>query len=217
MSIFSVNQRPTTFSNESPSPVDEHPHALIPPFTSGVGTLIEEERELLRLIQDQMENGNETHSFGLQRILCNHVQEIQEIIALLEQYSERLPIPQRFEVLKAGPARHLYTALPTDSAASLLSKLTAEHRRLFGNLEQLRKSDHESLIEPGVLSKAAQRHEDMAWMLTALQKEDERPSDAGRAPDDVSELKLAEENWNNDGGQQSPSGSAPAPDHLPSR
>jgi len=202
MSIFNHSQSPSAFSEESSFPVSESARSPYAPFTSGVGTLIEEEHELLQSIRDQVDHGNGINSVGLQRILSNHVQETQEIIALLERYSKALPIPERFDVLKFGPPRHVHAALPAASGSSLLANLINEHRRLLGHLERLRKSDHDDSMKPGVLSFAAQRHEDMAWMLTALEKEDEVLSDATTAGTDSSKLNISEESWNTDGGQQ---------------
>lgn len=203
MSIFSAGQIASRFSSGSAFSTDEGIPSSDASFTSGVGTLLEEEHELLALISKGIDHAYGVNIDGIERILSHHARETEEIIALLELYSESLPIPHRFGVLKSGPSLHLHTAAtPAVPGLSLLDLLVAQHRRLFANLETLRKSSRGNCIEPNLLSVAAQRHEDMAWMLTALEKEDERPSDPQLTPVVASELRVAEQNWATDGGHE---------------
>lgn len=199
MNIFSRGANPSKFAVKDPALNGIHLDSESAPFTSGVGTIIEEEHQLLTLVRQGMLSSNGINTAGIRRILTNHLQQSEEIIALLEFYLELLPIPERFAVLRSGALLHLRVTRPTAKGLSLLNQLADIHGHLFRTLELLRKSLRNS-DEMRVLSGIAQRHEDMGWMLNALTNEDARASDPRPSPVVASELNLSEQKWETDGG-----------------
>lgn len=146
--------------------------SLSEPLTSGFGSVIEEEHELQTLLRECTRTATGIHGDNIARIFINHLQEIDEILALLYERSDRLPHPLRFTVLKSGLPLPTHARPLSSFAQPLFGRLVAFHLHLQGGIEKLLIKEPELGGEKQLLKQIAQRHEDMAWMLNALIKED---------------------------------------------
>ena len=84
----------------------------------------------------------------------------------------------------------------------LLPDLVAQHTRLLTDIDALIGRAPDGQRGELILTEVSRSHEEMAWMLTALLRDDE--SSQRMAPDQPSEnpggTKLAQESWDNEGG-----------------
>ena len=173
-----------------------------PPLTSGFGAVLEKERDLRSATEDSFGQASADHSTNVDRILHHQHSRLGANIALLEQRYEALPKPQRFvnwHDRGRPPAKPRRTER---NDAELLPNLVAQHTRLLMDIDALIGSAPDGQRGELILTEVSRSHEEMAWMLTALLKEDES---ATRIAQDRSRecsggSSLAQENWDNEGG-----------------
>ena len=145
------------------------------PLTSGYGVLLEKEERLLATNRDYIGDVYGAHSGALWRILREHQLLLESNLALLKHRCESLPHGERFVPLYA---EHIDSAPHDDASAppremSGLADLIARHASLIGDVDALiARARHGERDEPD-LTEIERNHEGMAWMLQALQKEDD--------------------------------------------
>jgi hypothetical protein len=173
-----------------------------PSLTSGFGAVIEKEYDLLTATEGSFDHVTGGHAAEIDRILHHQQSRLGANIALLEQRYEALPNPERF---KSWGHRGRPTVAPRRTRydeTDLLPDLIALHTALLGDIEALIVRASDGQRGELILTEVSRNHEEMAWMLTALLKEDESgarlPDDAvGAAPNSTLQ---AQENWDNEGG-----------------
>lgn len=182
---------------------DEQNNTAQPALTSGFGAVIEKEHDLQNVTEDSLGQVSGQHAVKIDRMLRHHHTRLGANIALLEQRYETLPNPERFvdwneRLHPPGPRRR--TEHRTES--ELLPELIARHTSLLADIDALIGCVPDGRRGELILAEVSRNHEEMAWMLTALLKED---ATAARfidgSGDSVSKSTLqAEENWDNEGG-----------------
>lgn len=176
-----------------------------PPLTSGFSVVMEQEEEIQSSTIGYLGTDKGPNSAALDRILQHQGVRLGANIALLEQRYETLPHPVRFRTLhtKHGPlSRARRTAVAED--AGILPSLIAQHLNLLRKIETLIRQRPDGQRGELILTEIARNHEEMAWMLTALIREDESKRDL--VPTPANALKKAlhlganEATWENEGG-----------------
>lgn len=173
-----------------------------PSLTSGFGTVIERERDLQRATEATLGQTRGRRSAELDRILRHQHSRLGANIALLEQRYEALPIPARFVNWHDRGHPSPRTEHMGAEEAELLPRLVEQHTRLLIDISALIDCAPDGQRGELILAEVSRSHEEMAWMLTALMKEDEstkRMADHRNA-DGSGGTGLAQENWDNEGG-----------------
>jgi hypothetical protein len=173
-------------------------------FTSGFGAVMEQENDLLSSTDECLGTDIGSHAASVNRILREQRTRVGVNVSLLEQCYETLPSPARFEGLQGrfGPPTTASRAGPALENDGLLQDLVARHLHLRDNIELLAAHDPQG---PSIMAEVARNHEEMAWMLTALLKEDESVRDR-MSPPIIAVVApgvtpgTTEGNWENEGG-----------------
>lgn len=120
------------------------------------------------------------HAEDLDRILRDQQTRLDANVTLLEKSYAMLPCPTRFRALhgRLRPPATARRVAPAPAILDLLRNLVAQHLGLLGNLDQLIAQHRAGPGDPLLLSEVAHNHEVMAWILTALIKEDESTRDS---------------------------------------
>jgi hypothetical protein len=86
--------------------------------------------------------------------------------------------------------------------AQLLPELVAQHTRLLTDIDALIGCAPDGQRGELILTEVSRNHEEMAWMLTALLKDDESAGRIASEPgsERTAESIRAQENWDNEGG-----------------
>lgn len=171
-----------------------------PPLTSGFGTVMEREYDLQALTRNYVGTASGPHAAAIDRILRVQQEKLGANIALLGERYETLPHPVRFDALRRHPAIARTSAEAEPLCA--LPALVAQHLGMLGNINTLIAQREDGERGELILTEVARNHEEMAWMLTALLKEDESVRD--RLPLPVTATAPAagssEAGWENEGG-----------------
>jgi hypothetical protein len=173
-----------------------------PPLTSGFGAVIEKERELRTATEDPFGQVRGHHSAEIDRILHHQHSRLGANIALLEQRYEALPNPERFvnwNDRSRPPGKPRRTQR---DETKLLPDLIARHTNLLADIEALIGCAPDGQRRELILTEVSRNHEEMAWMLTALLKEDETVArfSANTGDQITDSTRQAQENWDNEGG-----------------
>jgi hypothetical protein len=174
-----------------------------PPLTSGFGAVIEKERVLLSATAGSLGHASGQHSAEIDRILRHQHSRLSANIALLEQRYEALPNPERFARWndRRAPPLTPRRIAPRDEP-EVLPELIARHTGLLADIEALIDGGPDGQRGELILTEVSRNHQEMAWMLTALLKEDETvtrlPPEQGA--DASGATSGAQENWDNEGG-----------------
>ncbi len=178
-----------------------------PPLTSGFGAVIEKERDLQAATRRAFGQVNRHHAHDVDRILRHQQSRLGANISLLEQRYEALPKPERFASWneRLHPTNTLL-GLEDRENSQVLPELVARHAGLQADIETLIELAPDGQRGELILGEVSRNHEEMAWMLTALLKED--ATSAGVTDHDgdgtPNSLNQAEENWDNEGGLPGP-------------
>lgn len=174
-----------------------------PALTSGFGTVLEKEHALRSTTEGSVGHVHGRHAKEIDRILHHQHSRLGANIALLEQRYEALPNPERFvnwNDCRRPPSTPRRTEHRDET--DLLPDLIARHTGLLADIEALIDRRPDGQRGELILAAVSRNHEEMAWMLTALLKEDETTArfPDPRAPDTESGTRGAQENWDNEGG-----------------
>lgn len=174
-----------------------------PALTSGFGAVIEKEHALQTATEGSLGHVNGQHATELNRILRHQHSRLGANIALLEQRYEALPNPDRF--VNWNDRRHPPITARRKASGDeidLLPDLIARHAGLLADIEALISCAPDGQRGELILTEVSRNHDEMAWMLTALMKDDESVKriahDTGG--DAACETRGAQENWDNEGG-----------------
>lgn len=144
------------------------------PLTSGFGVVIEKEDSLGRIIRDSL---GEIHTAGksdLWRILRQHQLLIEKNQELLLNRCEQLSRGERFARLyDDGRPWALEPHAVAHDEIGTLGDLLARHTSLIGDLDALISRAKRGEHDEGLLAEIEHNHEEMAWMLMTLMKEEE--------------------------------------------
>lgn len=174
-----------------------------PALTSGFGAVIEKEHALQDTTEGSLGHANGQHTTELDRILRDQHSRLGANIALLEQRYEALPKPERF--VSWNDRRHPPVTARrkvSEDAIDLLPDLIARHTALLADIEALIHSMPDGQRGELILTEVSRNHEEMAWMLTALMRDDESVKGIAHdtGGDAAHETRGAQENWDNEGG-----------------
>lgn len=184
------------------APTDAQHDTAQPSVTSGFGAIIEKELTLQSATENSFGQRMGADSANLDRILHHQHSRLGANIALLEQRYEALPKPERFINWQGrghplAPLRHM----PPEEVEQL-PQLIAQHTRLLEDIDVLIGIAPDGQRGELILTEVSRSHEEMAWMLIALLKDD--ASTRNRAPlqngERLNESTWAKENWDNEGG-----------------
>ncbi|MCR6655738.1 MAG: hypothetical protein NVV63_07960 [Opitutus sp.] len=164
--------------------------------------MIEKERDLQSATESSFGQAGGRHSADLDRILHHQHSRLGANIALLEQRYEALPKPERFvhwHDRARPPTEPRRTQL---LETELLPELVAQHTRLLADIDALIACAPDGQRGELILTEVSRSHEEMAWMLTALLKDDESTSRIamGLTGERSGESIRAQENLDNEGG-----------------
>lgn len=184
------------------APTGAHNDTAQPPLTSGFGAVIEKEHKLQSATEDSFGQASGPHSADLDRILHHQHLRLGANIALLEQRYEALPIPERFVNWHDHARPPAQPRRTQQDEAELLPELLAQHTRLLADIEGLIGCAPDGQRGELILTEVSRSHEEMAWMLTALLKDDEstRHIASDRNSEHIGESLRGQENWDNEGG-----------------
>lgn len=171
------------------------------PLTSGFGAVIGKEHDLRSATEESFGQMSGAHSVDLDSILHHQHSRLGANIALLEQRYEALPNPERFvnwHDRKRPPAQ----ARHTPGEAELLPNLVAQHTLLLADIDALIDCAPDGQRGELILAEVSRSHEEMAWVLTALWKEDNSTKRIthDRNSKDSGGSGFAQQNWENEGG-----------------
>ena len=178
-----------------------------PLLTSGFGAVIEKERDLQARTAGSLGQVGGHRSSETDRILRHQQARLGANIALLQERYEALPRPERFSSWNER-AHATNTAFDHEDrdGSRVLPDLIARHAGLQADVEALIATAPDGQRGELILGEVSRNHEEMAWMLTALLKED--ATSAGVTDHDgdgtPNSLDQAEENWDNEGGLPGP-------------
>ncbi|HVS52375.1 MAG TPA: hypothetical protein VHD62_08470 [Opitutaceae bacterium] len=144
-----------------------------PALTSGFGAVIDKEHDLQTATEGLVGHVNGEHGTAIDRILRHQHSRLGANIALLEQRYEALPNPERF--VHWNDRRHPPAAprrLELRDTTEALPELIARHVGLLADIEALIGCVPDGQRGELILNEVSRRHEEMAWMLNALLKED---------------------------------------------
>src|ERR1043166_6123044 len=149
-----------------------------PPLASGFGAVMEQEQKIQSFTEEYIGADNGPHSAAIDRILRQQQTRLGANIALLEQRYEMLP-PARIQTrhAKHPPLSYARRIMATPDDSGVLQKLVAQHLDLIRNIETLIDQRPDGQRGTLILAEIARNHEDMAWMLTALLKEEDSVRD----------------------------------------
>jgi hypothetical protein len=169
-------------------------------FASGFGAVLEQESDLQASTEGYLGTVDGPHSAATDRILRDQQIRLGANVSLLEQRYDMLPASARFRGLRGRLRPPAKARRVTMESIDALRHLVAEHLGLMENLELLMGKRGEHL-----LAEVAHNHEEMAWMLTALLKEDQSVRDQVAIPMVArrpvpAPLTATEGNWENEGG-----------------
>lgn len=173
-----------------------------PAITSGFGAVIEKEQRLLRATEDSLDQPAGQYSVGLDRILRHQLGRLWANIALIEQRYEALPSPDRFVNWHARSSPPAAERSERQNQSRCLADLASQHTRLLTDIEALIIRSPDGQRGELILNEVSQNHEEMAWMLTALVKDDEsaQRTEHDRNGGRTEEAIRAQQNWDNEGG-----------------
>ncbi len=191
-------------------------------FISGFGTLMEMENDLLVLLRQCLQGEPVVGRSSLARILGHHLQQVERIIRLCTEQQRTLPLPHRFRVIGPGPSVIQWEEVdPAYEPPGLLTDLLERNLELADGWQRLAACGRAAASPHASLSEASQRHQNLAWMLTALlhESDSEGPSQSlsfvadavvGQGPE------RGEGRWENEGGalrRDAAETAARSPDH----
>jgi hypothetical protein len=173
-----------------------------PSLTSGFGAVIEKEHDLQAATEGSFGHVSGHRSTDVDRILRRQHSRLGANIALLEQRYEALPNPERFvnwHDRGRPPAKPQRTQC---DATELFPDLIAQHTRLLADIDALIGCAPDGQRGELILTEVSRNHEEMAWLLTALLKENETFARLAneRGADSSGGMSRAQENWDNEGG-----------------
>jgi hypothetical protein len=171
-----------------------------PSLTSGFGAVIEKEQDLQSATRASVGHVGGHHPAEIDRILHHQHSRLGANIALLEQRYGALPNPERFMACCDGTRAPIK---PRHDETGLLPNLIARHTSLLADIEALIGCAPDGQRGELILNEVSRNHQEMAWMLTALLKEEAtvaRRRDDETKPASSSSTRQAEENWDNEGG-----------------
>jgi hypothetical protein len=175
-----------------------------PALTSGFGTLMEQEREIQSSTERYVGEDHGEKSAAINRILQHQQVRLGANIALLEERYEMLPNPGRFHLLPKERVRLARAPRPDASAndEGFLPSLVAQHMDALRRIVALSAQRPDGQRGELILAEIARNHEEMAWMLTALIKEDESVRDLIPSPTvaEAAPPTATEATWENEGG-----------------
>lgn len=173
-----------------------------PSLISGFGAVIEKERDLQTATEGSFGQVTGNHSAEIGRILHHQHSRIGATIALLEQRYEALPNPERFVSWRDRSKPPAKPGRMEGDGTELLPDLIARHTNLLADIEALISRAPDGQRGELTLREVSRNHEEMAWMLTALLKEDETTARFNSEADGHASgsTSLAHESWDNEGG-----------------
>lgn len=173
-----------------------------PSLTSGFGAVLEKEQDLQSATEGSFGLLSGPHSTDLNRILHHQHVRLGANIALLEQRYEALPVPQRFVNWHDHARPPSHACHPLGHPAEPLPELVAQHTRLLADIDALIRCSPDGQRGELILREVSRSHEEMAWMLIALLKDDESLDRLAREQpgDRFADSPRAQENWDNEGG-----------------
>jgi DNA-binding ferritin-like protein len=196
--------RSTPISRSATGPDDD---TAQPGLTSGFGAVMEEERNLQSSTEGYLAAVNGPHAIALDRILRNQQLRLDDNIGLLEERYEMLPHPARFQALRGRlfPLTNSRRVATPSESNDLLPNLVAQHLTLLANVATLIAHSSQGGQGQYILTEVARNHEEMAWMLTALLKEDQSVRERVSVPVTAAVATAptpgtTEGNWENEGG-----------------
>ena len=173
-----------------------------PSLTSGFGAVIQKEYDLRTATEESRGQVSGHRALDMDRILRHQHSRLGANIALLEQRYEALPNPERF--VTWGNGGNAPSRLPAAERYNdgILPGLIELHTTLRGDIEALIGCAADGQRGELILTEVSRSHEEMAWTLIALLKEDEsmarltdNPAGSGEAT-----TRRAQERWDNEGG-----------------
>jgi hypothetical protein len=172
-----------------------------PSLTSGFGAVIGKEQDIRGATEGLFGQVSGQRSADRDRILRHQHSRMGANIALLEQRYEALPKPQRF-VNWTEHNRPSAKRARMPRAETGLPDLIAQHTHLLADIQTLIDRAPDGQRGELILSEVGRSHEEMAWVLAALQNDDDsvRRIAAGRGSDGSGSTGRAQENWDNEGG-----------------
>ena len=187
-----ITRAPTSAGNDTAQP----------PLTSGFGAVIEKELDLRSATEESFGQMTGAHSADLDRILKHQHSRLGANIALLEQRYEALPNPERFVNWHDRERPPVQPGRMQPAEVGLLPNLVAQHIRLLADIDALIDCAPDGQRGELILTEVSRSHEEMAWVLTALVKEDDstRRTVRDRNADGPGGTGFAQENWDNEGG-----------------
>lgn len=175
-----------------------HPDTAQPSLTSGFGAVIEKEQSLQGATEGALGCVGGAHAAQADRILRHQNTRLGANIALLQQRYESLPLPERFlQIQPPVPAQS------PPHATGPIADLLARHNGLLAEIETLIDCAPDGQRGELILREVSRNHDEMAWMLTALLREDESVAhfaETRNSPPVSVVATRAHETWDNEGG-----------------
>lgn len=167
--------------------------------TRGFGTVLAMEQELQSLVRSLTVAPQQRVFAKFRRILENHVEQIGVVLGLLDARDSMLPTPIRFAGL-ASAGLPLLDPSPLTETRPTVRDLIARHQALRQHIGVLIADSGNKDAEERHLKEAAQRHEEMEWMLTSVLNEDAVAGDLSAGGADLDRSAMSQESWENEGG-----------------
>lgn len=173
-----------------------------PSLTSGFGSVIEKEHGLQSATECSFGHVSGDHAADIDRILRQQHSRLSANIALLEQRYEALPNPERFASWHNRSRPPAAPRRTPRAGTELLPNLIAQHNSLLADIESLIACAPDGQRGELILTEVGRNHEEMAWMLAAVLRQDETVLRGTNEPSGGSSggTRRAQENWDNEGG-----------------
>jgi hypothetical protein len=179
--------------------VGRNVEAFPPAAASGIGAVLEQERDLLSATDSFLNGRNGQVSARLHALLREQQAQLGAKIVLLKQRYQ-MPVRAITADSAQAPNESARAELAPENQGSL-SVLIAQHRTVLGTVASLIMRGHDGLRGNLILKEVASTHEEMATQLSDLLAENPDLADAivPIAPPTPSEAR-----WENEGGAADP-------------
>lgn len=205
-----VGQGGLESSSENPSPL----------LVSGFGSVMEKELDLQYSTNEYVKSLVLSAQDELGRILREQQTRLYTNITLLEHRHEMLPHPERFASLPSKITEMPEWENPPIASehSAMLLDLSDQHRQIQTDIESLISQGHDGQRGELMLLQVARSHEEMAWVLRSLLKEDVTERNEAVQPIDViPTVGTTEAGWENEGGPPKGAVSPPNAASVPDR
>ncbi|MDX2185984.1 MAG: hypothetical protein SFV32_03545 [Opitutaceae bacterium] len=173
---------------------------------SGYGTVVEREKKLIADNRYEFDSSQTQELSRITRILAHHDALLLTTLNLILSRMETLPCPARFESWQSHrEVDERQTPHPDRTEQRVIADLIGKHTAMIRDLQALVAKPAGAEQVERLLSEAIAHHDDMAWMLNSILREQETSGNPhSLMPDVAASEQTAVARWDGEGGSGDP-------------